>query len=102
MTEDLTLAIAERCLNKICETLGLDYGQFDRAEDATRKALDGEADKIISDQIHRAVDALARMSDPLMRARIVELVVAFAETEKTSSAPEQPSEQLSNRHQRQV
>ena len=101
-TEDLIRAVAERRLAQVCDALGLVQGHFDRAQEASQQALDGEADKVLSEQLRLATASLAQISGPLVRARLVGLIVAIAElgSSESLSTPDSLSDQISHQQQR--
>ena len=72
-------SLAARRLSHISATLGLEADHFKRAHDAAQLALDGAGAKILSDQGRAVSEALADISDPLVRARLVGLFAALAD-----------------------
>ena len=76
--EDPIRSLAARRLAHISATLGLDTDHFKRARDAAQLALDGAGTTILSDQGRKVSQALATISDPLVRHRLVGLFAALA------------------------
>ena len=79
--DDEVRALAERRLAQIEAALGLGQHHFARADQAARQALDGAGEAILCDQTRSLHEALARISDPLLRLRLTELLAGLAESE---------------------
>ena len=95
MSDERIRAVAERRLEKICNALGLRQDHFRYAEQAALQSFDGQSERILSEDVRRATDALAQISDQLLRARLVQLIVAIAEpVERPCLEPDGFSDQI--------
>ena len=83
---DMLQALAERRLRKIAETLGLAPDHFERTHRAVQRAPDGVHDQILADQGRQVAEALPKISDAFVRARVVGLVAALAGGEREPNA----------------